>query len=81
MQRTLAGVAHRFVVGAAYDCGNTGFTQSWQPATFAADRNTIGTGDFELETDVSTRNRSAGLYVADTMALGPAMDPAARRPL
>jgi outer membrane receptor protein involved in Fe transport len=71
LQRTLSGTPHQFVVGAAYDAGSTAFTQSGQPATFVADRETIGTGDFALQTDVSTRNRSLGVYAADTMALAP----------
>jgi outer membrane receptor protein involved in Fe transport len=71
LQRTLASFAHQMVFGAAYDSGNTAFTQSGQPATFAADRDTPGTGDFELETDVTTKTRSAGFYLADTIALTP----------
>jgi iron complex outermembrane receptor protein len=70
LQRALSGIAHQLVVGAAYDAGNTGFTQSGQPATFAPDRDTIGTGDYALQTNVATKNRSAGFYASDTMALG-----------
>jgi iron complex outermembrane recepter protein len=68
-QRSLAGMAHQFVAGVAYDAGNTSFMQSEQPATFVADRDTIGIGDYELETNVETRTRSVGIYVADTMTL------------
>jgi iron complex outermembrane receptor protein len=71
LHRTLFGIAHQMVGGAAYDSGNTGFSQNGQPATFAADRETIGTGDYALETSVATRNRALGLYVADTMTLVP----------
>jgi outer membrane receptor protein involved in Fe transport len=71
LQRTLSGMAHQLVIGAAYDSGNTDFTQSGQPATFVADRDTIGTGDYVLETDVATNNRSLGFYIADTIALAP----------
>jgi len=71
LQRTGAGIAHQLVFGAAYDAGNTGFTQSGQTATFAPDRNTVGTGEFTLETNVTTTNRSLGFYAADTIALTP----------
>ena len=71
LQRIIAGVGHQMVVGAAYDAGRTGFKQSGQPATFAPDRDTVGTGDFTLETNVTTSNRSLGFYVADTIALAP----------
>ena len=70
-QRTLAAMDHQLVAGVAWDAGNTNFTQSEQPAMFAADRDTIGIGDFTLETDVETRNRSLGFYVADTVAIAP----------
>ncbi len=69
LQRALSGIAHQFVVGAAYDAGNTGFAQSGQPATFTPDRDTIGTGDYALQTNVATKNRSAGFYASDTMSL------------
>jgi iron complex outermembrane receptor protein len=45
LQRALAGMAHQMILGAAFDAGDTDFTQSGQPATFMADRDTIGTGD------------------------------------
>ena len=57
--------------GAAYDAGTTDFAQSAQTATFVADRETIGTGEFALATDVTTSNRSFGLYVSDTIAIAP----------
>jgi len=71
LQRSVYGMAHQLVAGAAFDSGNTDFTQSGQPATFLADRDTIGTGDYALETNVATRNRSLGFYVADTIAVAP----------
>jgi iron complex outermembrane recepter protein len=71
LQRTLFDMTHQIVFGAAFDSGNTNFTQSGQPATFVADRDTIGTGDYVLETNVATKNRSLGLYLADTIALAP----------
>jgi outer membrane receptor protein involved in Fe transport len=71
MQRRLADVAHQLVIGAAYDSGTTDFAQGAQPATFRADRETVGTGDYVAATDVTTTNRSLGVYVADTMLLAP----------
>ena len=71
LQRTAAGIAHQLVFGAAYDAGTTDFAQSGQTATFVADRETIGTGEFSLATDVTTSNRSFGLYVSDTVAIAP----------
>ncbi len=71
LERTAASVAHQMVIGLAYDTGNTDFTQSGQPATFVADRDTIGIGDYELATNVTTSNRSLGLYVSDTIAVAP----------
>ncbi len=71
LERTFAAMTHQFVAGLAYDSGNTGFTQSEQPATFVADRDTVGIGDFTLETNVATTNRAFGVYVADTVAIAP----------
>jgi len=71
LQRTLSAMAHQIVFGAAFDSGNTDFTQSGQPATFVADRETIGTGDYALLTNVSTKNRSLGVYIADTITVAP----------
>jgi len=71
LQHTIAAMTHQFVAGVAYDSGNTDFTQSEQPATFSADRDTIGIGDFSLETNVATTNRALGVYVADTVAVAP----------
>ena len=64
-------MAHQFVAGVAWDSGDTTFTQSGQPATFVADRDTIGIGDFTLETNVETTNRALGAYIADTIAIAP----------
>jgi hypothetical protein len=76
LQRTTAGIAHQLVFGAAYDAGTTDFAQSGQTATFVADRETIGTGEFSLATDVTTSNRSFGFYVSDTIAIAPQWSPA-----
>jgi iron complex outermembrane recepter protein len=71
LQRTAAGIVHQLVFGAGFDVGTTDFNQSAQPATFVADRDTIGTGEFALATDVTTSNRSLGIYVSDTVAFAP----------
>jgi iron complex outermembrane receptor protein len=71
LRRTWAGMSHQLVLGAALDNGDTGFSQSAQPATFVADRDTIGIGPFALQTDVATTNRYGGLYAADTTAVAP----------
>jgi hypothetical protein len=71
VQRTMDAMSHQLVAGVAYDSGNTTFTQSEQPATFSADREAIGIGDFTLETNVATRNSALGIYVADTVAVAP----------
>lgn len=70
-QRDVAAMAHKFVAGVAYDAGNTRFMQSAQPATFVNDRETIGIGDFALETNVQTKNRALGIYLADTVVIAP----------
>ncbi|MDB5924244.1 MAG: TonB-dependent receptor [Betaproteobacteria bacterium] len=60
-------------VGFSGDFGNTGFVNQQQEASFTADRGTIGVGDFVSHTDVQTRNRYLGLYLANTLALTPAL--------
>jgi outer membrane receptor protein involved in Fe transport len=65
----LAGHKNQFIAGLSGDFGDTTFVQDAQPATFTADRNAIGTGDFAPETDVGTSNRYVGAYFADTLAL------------
>ena len=70
-ERSWLGMGHQIVIGAALDIGDTGFVQSAQPATFAVDRDTIGIGDYESETNVSTTNRYTGVYVADIISVAP----------
>jgi iron complex outermembrane receptor protein len=65
----IAGHGNQLVIGASIDGGDTRFRQQSQPATFAADRATVATGDYIAETDVATTNRYLGAFVADTLAL------------
>ena len=70
LRREWSGARHQLVAGAAYDAGTTDFDQSAQPATFIDDRDTVGVGPFEPATAVTTTNRYAGVYAADTIVLG-----------
>jgi iron complex outermembrane recepter protein len=72
LQRSWATIAHQIVLGAAFDAGDTRFSQSQQPATFTADRDTVGVGSYEPTTSVATTNRYAGIYLADTITVAPA---------
>ena len=65
----------------SFDAGTTDFDQSAQPATFVDDRDTVGIGPFSPQTAVTTSNRYAGVYVADTIALTRAWSARAVRPL
>jgi iron complex outermembrane recepter protein len=60
-------------VGFSSDFGNTSFVNQQQEASFTSDRGTIGNGEFATHTDVQTRNRYLGLYVANTIALTSAL--------
>jgi outer membrane receptor protein involved in Fe transport len=66
---TIGGLMHQLAVGASANRGNTRFLQSTQPAHFAADRATIGTGPYARTTDVALRNADAGAYASDTIRL------------
>jgi iron complex outermembrane recepter protein len=69
MPHRIAGHGNQLVVGASIDAGDTRFRQQTQPATFAADRATLATGDYTAQTDVATTNRYLGAFVADTLSL------------
>ncbi len=75
MQATLArpwgGVKHLFVAGVSVDSGSTDYSQSAQPAEFRNDREAVGIGDFDSSTQVDTRTRHSGAYLADTISLTP----------
>ena len=61
---------HQWAIGGSFDGGATDFRQSQQTATFVNDRQAIGTGPFDLDTDVATTTRYYGLYASDTVLLG-----------
>lgn len=69
LRTKLAGRPHQFAVGASANGGITHFSQATQPATFAADRNTIGTGPFVDTTIVALRNSDAAVYAGDLIAV------------
>ena len=69
----LAGRDHQLSIGASFDTAGTQFSDEQQPAAFSADRGTIALGSFNPETSIRTRNRYAGLYFSDTLALTAAL--------
>ena len=70
-RRAWGATVHQMVVGAAFDGGTTTFLQMEQTANFIGDREAVGTGPFATQTDVDTRARYAGVYVADSVSLTP----------
>jgi outer membrane receptor protein involved in Fe transport len=68
----LAGHRNQFIAGISGDAGDTAFAQQSQEANFTLDRGAMGTGEFVPGTDVGTRNRYLGVFVADTLALSTA---------
>lgn len=72
LRARLAGHAHQLAVGASVNGGITHFVQAAQPATFTADRGTVGTGPYADSTIAALRNADAGLYASDTVALADA---------
>lgn len=70
MRATLAGHGHQFAVGGGVNGGLTHFSQASQPATFTADRETLGTGPFADTTIVALRNSDAAVYASDVITLG-----------
>jgi len=68
----LAQHKNLFTLGASGDFGKARFVQDSQEAAFTAERGTVATSDFELETDARTRNRFLGLFFTDTLNLGKA---------
>ena len=72
LSQPLGGLPNRLVVGGSGDFGRTRFSQQSQPADFDAGRGTVPTGDFEPETDATTRNRNLGVFMMDELTLAPA---------
>ncbi len=60
---------NQLTIGATADSADARFTQQSQEAEFTANRNTIGLGDFELDTDADTRTQYLGAFIADTFNL------------
>jgi outer membrane receptor protein involved in Fe transport len=65
----VVGLKNQLAVGAAADLGDVHYIQQTQPAEFTADRGTVATGDFALETDVRTTNQYYGVYATDTLSV------------
>lgn len=63
------GRKNQLTFGTTADIAGARFTQNSQQAEFTTDRNTIGIGEFELETDADTRTRYLGAFIADTFNL------------
>jgi iron complex outermembrane receptor protein len=65
----VVGMDNQLTAGVSGDFANTGFTQYAQDAAFSADRQTVGTDGYTLQTDASTRNSNLGVFVTDTLSL------------
>lgn len=65
----VAGNRNQLVVGASADFGEARFTQEVQDAAFTADRGTIGTTGFVLDTHAKTSNSYYGIYFNNTLSL------------
>jgi outer membrane receptor protein involved in Fe transport len=63
------GRKNQLTIGGTADIARARFTQHSQEAEFTADRNTVGIGDFGLETQADTRSRYVGAFIADTFNL------------
>jgi iron complex outermembrane recepter protein len=67
----LGDALHKLALGWSVDQGNARYTRLSQTAGFTADRGTVGTADFEPNTDADSRTRYIGAFVADTIELSP----------
>jgi outer membrane receptor protein involved in Fe transport len=65
----VTGMDNQLMAGVSGDFANARFTQYAQDAQFAADRQTIGTDGYRLQTDAATRNRNLAVFVTDTLSL------------
>src|SRR6185437_3975741 len=65
----LAGRRNQLIAGVAADLGDTSFAQEAQNASFTADRDTVGSGDFLPETGVGAPSRILGAFFFDSFAL------------
>ena len=65
----LAGMNNQLTAGVSGDFANARFSQYYQDAQFTGDRETVGTDNYTLQTDASTRNSNLGVFVSDTLSL------------
>lgn len=68
-QGAIGGKKHQLVAGASADLGRAEFLQEAQDAAFTATRNTVGAGDFSLNTNATADNGYYGLFFNDTLTL------------
>lgn len=69
---SIASLDNTLSLGVSSDLGRARFKQSAQDATFTADRGTVATSDFTLDTDAKTYNRYDGLFFTDSLKLSKA---------
>lgn len=65
----LLGRKNQFTVGASADFGRTDYTSFEQTTNFTANRGAVANSEFEMETDITTRNSYYGLYATDTFSI------------
>jgi outer membrane receptor protein involved in Fe transport len=63
------GRKNQLTIGATADIADARYVQDSQDAEFTPERNTVGIGDFELETDADTRTHYYGAFITDTFNL------------
>ena len=66
----LGGLANRLSIGLGVDTGRARFVRTAQPAAFTSDRGTVGSGDFEPDTDADSTTRHLGAFFSDSLQLG-----------
>ena len=62
------GHKNQFTAGVSVDFGRSSYKSTEQTTDFSADRGAVPNSDFELETDIRTRNSYYGLYATDTFS-------------
>lgn len=65
----LDGHRSQLQVGASADLGTAHYTQESQAASFTANRDTVGSGPYTLNTRASTDSQYYGLFFLDTLTL------------
>jgi outer membrane receptor protein involved in Fe transport len=66
---TPAGMKNQLTIGASIDASQARFTQNSQNADLTAERATVPTSDFQLETDADTDTRGYGVFAQDILHL------------